>query len=210
MFSTRAFSCASSTGTVSRQTHPVPAPSTPPRTHPNLPPNHHSTTLVLDLDETLIHSSGNKLPNLTPFVEFDELVIYKRPQVDDFLDLVDSKFDIYIFTSSEKPYADAILNVVRPSIDEKHRLYSTSVDEVNGKFHKDLTLFNRDLKSVILIDDNYGYYSFFPENTILVPAWKGDLCDFSLMCYVYPILEQCLAAPDVRSVISKLDQKRPN
>jgi CTD small phosphatase-like protein 2 len=168
----------------------------------------HPKTLVLDLDETLIYSSPVPLPGLPTLVEFDGLFVYKRPQVDDFLDAVAKLFDVFIFTSSEKPYADRILNALRPSIDENHRFYWTSVDEVNGKLRKDLSLFNRGLNKVILVDDNAVYWSFFPGNTILIPSWKGDQSDFMLMCSVYPILEKCNTATDVRSVISKLEQAR--
>jgi import inner membrane translocase subunit TIM50 len=163
--------------------------------------------LVLDLDETLIHSSGAGLENATHFLEYEGGFIYKRPDVDLFLATIRSMFDLFVFTASERPYADAILDIMCPWIDPPHRLYRPSVEEVGGKFRKDLTLFNRGLNKVMLIDDSRDVHSFFPENVLLVKPWRGDPDDRELMAFVMPILEVCEKATDVRSIIRKLAQR---
>ena len=91
---------------------------------------------VLDLDETLIHVSPEKLNNINlPQYKFyyskennnnknnksdflDNLSAYliKRPYLDEFFNRINKVFkEIIIFTSSKKSYADAILKI----IDEK-------------------------------------------------------------------------------------------
>jgi hypothetical protein len=62
--------------------------------------------LVLDLDETLVHSSFKPVANadfIIP-VEIDDQVyqvyVLKRPRVDDFMKAVGEKFEVVIFTAS--------------------------------------------------------------------------------------------------------------
>jgi RNA polymerase II subunit A small phosphatase-like protein len=138
-------------------------------------------------------------------VDLDGLLIYKRPHVDYFLSAVRELFDLFIFTASERPYADPILDKLCPFIDERHRLYGPCVEEIDGKFRKDLTVFNRGLNKVFMIDDNVGVHSFFPDNVILVKAWEGELnfADTELRD-ILPVVQACAGVPDVRAVIRKL------
>ena len=65
-------------------------------------------TLVLDLDETLIYSSLNKLNNNLKSVKIEikslnnHLIYqcYKRPNLDEFLSITSKWFDLVIFTAS--------------------------------------------------------------------------------------------------------------
>jgi Dullard-like phosphatase family protein len=182
----------------------VPRSDRPRRPRITVAKQHHKT-LVLDMDETLIGQSSHSITSQVPLINFDGLFIYKRPHVDTFLSAVRDLFDLFIFTASERPYADPILNNLCPFIDFQHRLYGPSVEEVDGKFRKDLTLFNRGLNKVFMIDDNKGVHSFFPENVILVKPWNGDL-DFNdtQLLDILPVVQRCAAIPDVRAIIRKL------
>jgi CTD small phosphatase-like protein 2 len=85
-----------------------------------LPPKQTSfqKTLVLDLDETLVHCSTDGLsnPDLSFGIEFNDekFTVYarKRPHLEKFLELVSSMFEVIIFTASQKVYADTLLNII--------------------------------------------------------------------------------------------------
>lgn len=86
------------------------------------PPNLPRKTLVLDLDETLIHSlsrynssSLNKSKGKSIEVKVLGSVptlyhIYKRPYVEEFLAVVYQWFDLVCFTASIKEYADPVVD----------------------------------------------------------------------------------------------------
>ncbi|GMG56181.1 unnamed protein product [Ambrosiozyma monospora] len=87
------------------------------------PPQIPMKTLVLDLDETLIHSlcrqnssilTQNKGVTLEIKVNNNSLPtlyrIYKRPYVDEFLNIVKEWFNLVCFTASIKEYADPVLD----------------------------------------------------------------------------------------------------
>lgn len=82
-------------------------------------------TLVLDLDETLVHCS------ISPFEGFDEtrenIYISYRPYLLNFLQKVSTLFEVVVFTASEKEYASMVLNRIDPENKYiHHRLYRDS------------------------------------------------------------------------------------
>merc|ERR1740123_542866 len=80
------------------------------------PENQGKKCLVLDLDETLVHSSFKPIPKpdfIIP-VEIDKVVhhvyVLKRPYVDEFLLRASKHYEIVIFTASLSKYADPLLD----------------------------------------------------------------------------------------------------
>ena len=77
-------------------------------------------TLVLDLDETLVHSSFKPTtdPDFIIPVEIDgrivDVYVLKRPLMDDFLDAIAGRFEIVVFTASLSKYADPLLDLLDP------------------------------------------------------------------------------------------------
>ncbi|KAK8893539.1 hypothetical protein M9Y10_021961 [Tritrichomonas musculus] len=179
-------------------------------------------TLVLDLDETLIHSSKYIAhPDVESFrVEFDDeeieqnsngvppkkdyLYVQLRPGVKEFLDYVNSHFDVFIFTYGVQDYADKIIDALCPQIDKEHRYYRDSCELRNhGKMvHKDLDIFHRPLTDLILVDDNISAQKFHPDNSIQIQQWKGTPNDRVLTEWLMPILVECESASDVRKIIN--------
>jgi CTD small phosphatase-like protein 2 len=89
-------------------------PALLPPKHPNAP----RMTLVLDLDETLVHSTT------TPMREYDHtfsMVVHdinyqvwakERPFVHHFLSEVSQLFEVVVFTASQELYAAKLLSLV--------------------------------------------------------------------------------------------------
>ena len=63
-------------------------------------------------------------------------------------------YELVIFTASLSKYADPLMDRLDP---DKHcvaRLFREHCTFVNGVFAKDMTLLNRDLKDVIIVDNS--------------------------------------------------------
>jgi mitochondrial import inner membrane translocase subunit TIM50 len=71
---------------------------------------------------------------------------------------------------------------------------------------KDLSYLNRDLSKVILIDTVPGHAGEQPENAIILPKWKGEAGDKSLVALI-PFLEYVagMNVEDVRPVIKSFE-----
>lgn len=175
---------------------------------PTMPPKKHKKALVLDLDETLIHSSDKKPRTSVQYFKInEELYCNVRPNAMKFLRKASKKFDVFIFTASEKYYADPIINLIYPSIDFKHRLYRDSCKFIDGNICKDLRFFERNLRKVILVDDKVDTFTFFPDNTISINPWYDDPSDNTLLNTVWPLLKKCEAATDVRGIIEQYNNE---
>jgi RNA polymerase II subunit A small phosphatase-like protein len=162
-------------------------------------------TLVLDLDETLIHSSAVPAPfGVDAFTISDpEFYVFKRPGLDSFLYRVSSSFDVFVFTYGTEEYARPLLDILCPWLPEDHRLYREACTTKSGVY-KDLTLFNRPLRDIVLVDDSDSAAAANPKNTIQIPNWTGTSSDRALIDWLPPILEQCAQASDVRKVVKSV------
>lgn len=171
---------------------------------PTMPPKMHKKALAVDLDETLIHSSDTRPKSYVQcFKLSDDFYFNVRPNAVKFLKKASKIFDLFIFTASEKTYADPIIDLIYPAIDEKHRLYRDSCKIIDGNICKDLRFFERNLRKVILVDDKVDTFTFFPNNTISINPWYDDPNDNTLLNVVWPLLKKCEAATDVRGVIEQ-------
>ena len=88
----------------------------PPVALPAKDPSSPPITLVLDLDETLVHCTVEQTmdADLTFPVTFNgvqySVHVKLRPHVFEFLEKVHDKFEVVVFTASQKVYADELLN----------------------------------------------------------------------------------------------------
>lgn len=165
-------------------------------------------TLVLDMDETLVHcSSFPPHPSVKYFVLSNNEYLYTRPGLEDFLEYAQQNFEVFIYTFAERDYAEEVLNTIAPNIDEDHRLYRDSCIVKKNLIIKDLDMLNRSKSKLIFVDDNDKALKVNKENTIVIPMWKGVPTDNALLTWLKPILEMCKSASDTRHVIKSIKDK---
>ncbi len=137
-------------------------------------------TLVLDMDQTLIH---------TKQIRNDKSIFLIRPYCHQFLDQMNKYYEIVIFTAAVKQYADLILD----SIDQKkrisHRLYRQHTRIQDYVSIKDLALIDRDLSKCIIIDNIASNFKMQPKNGIAISTWTGEPDDTSLFNLI-PVLKK--------------------
>ena len=160
--------------------------------------------LVLDMDETLIHSSNFPPHSTISYVKSGdpEFYVFKRPGLDEFLEFCVQNFEVFIFTYGMKEYAEPVLDKLCPMIDKSHRLFRDSCQLKSDGVKKDLKIFGRSPKDIILIDDSSSAMNFNPKNTIQIPRWLGTPNDDALTKWLPEVLRRCSNAKDVRKIIA--------
>ena len=163
-------------------------------------------TLILDLDETLVHSSFTPFEKSDIILDVDfEGVIYKiyvlvRPFAKEFLNKVSKYFEVVIFTASIPKYAYPLLNILDKEKNIKHRLYREDCTFINGLFIKDLKRLNRPLKDIIIVDNSPLAYAFNSENGLPIKTWYEEPNDTELN-KILPLLIFLSKVNDVRRYI---------
>lgn len=166
-------------------------------------------TLVLDLDETLVHSTMEHCDDadFSFPVSFDmkEHMVYvrKRPHLHMFLQKMAEMFDVVIFTASQSVYADQLLDRLDP---EKklfsRRFFRESCVFTASGYTKDLTVVGVDLAKVAIIDNTPQVFQLQVNNGIPIESWYSNPLDEGLPQLI-PFLETLAAADDVRPIIAK-------
>ncbi|KAJ4302382.1 Nuclear envelope morphology protein 1 [Collariella sp. IMI 366227] len=185
----------------------------------------HQKTLILDLDETLIHSmskggrmsSGHMVEvrlNTTyttstgsgqatvgpqhPILYY----VHKRPHCDEFLRRVSKWFNLVVFTASVQEYADPVIDWLEA--ERKYfsaRYYRQHCTFRHGAFIKDLSSVEPDLSKVMILDNSPLSYMFHQDNAIPIQGWISDPTDGDLM-YLIPFLEGLQYVSDVRALLA--------
>ncbi|KAI9648615.1 hypothetical protein NHQ30_003253 [Ciborinia camelliae] len=165
--------------------------------------------LVLDLDETLVHSSFKVLhqADFTIPVEiegqFHNVYVIKRPGVDQFMKRVGELYEVVVFTASVSKYGDPLLDQLDIHHVVHHRLFRESCYNHQGNYVKDLSQVGRDLRETIIIDNSPTSYIFHPQHAVPISSWFSDAHDNELLDLI-PVLED-LAGSQVRDVSLVLD-----
>ncbi|KAF3021467.1 hypothetical protein G7054_g10019 [Neopestalotiopsis clavispora] len=174
-----------------------------------LPEHKGRKCLVLDLDETLVHSSFKILhqADFTIPVEIEgnyhNVYVIKRPGVDQFMKRVGELYEVVVFTASVSKYGDPLLDQLDIHKVVHHRLFRESCYNHQGNYVKDLSQVGRDLKDTIIIDNSPTSYIFHPQHAVPISSWFSDAHDNELLDLI-PVLED-LATSDVRDVSLVLD-----
>jgi Dullard-like phosphatase family protein len=184
---------------------------------PYLPPIDpiYKYTLVLDMDETLIHFlyKDKEKNNIIKFNSFEANDILQlgmfllRPFIFEFFEELKNLYEIIIFTNGTKEYCDRILELIDPNhCYIKYRLYRKhSILKNKNIYLKDLSLLGRDIDKIIIVDNLEQNYELQKDNGIPITSWKGDINDTALKNLI-PILKLIVQkkVDDVRKIIVKM------
>ncbi|PAA73755.1 hypothetical protein BOX15_Mlig013551g1 [Macrostomum lignano] len=157
---------------------------------------------VIDLDETLVHSSFKFVdePDFVIDVEIEGLVhqvyVLKRPYADEFLERMGQLYECVLFTASLAKYADPVSDRLDRWSTFKHRLFRESCVLHCDNFVKDLAQLGRPVDRCVIIDNSPASYMFNTENAIRVHTWVGDQADTELRDLL-PYMERLAAAASV-------------
>ncbi|KAG6896469.1 hypothetical protein C0992_008057 [Termitomyces sp. T32_za158] len=194
---------------VPAQDTPLDDGAPPPLLPPILPEHVGRKCLVLDLDETLVHSSF-KATQSADFVVPVEIELHwhhfhvlKRPGVDEFLRRMGELYEVVVFTASLAKYADPVLDQLDTHRAVTHRLFRESCCTHEGNYVKDLSQLGRPIGDTIIIDNSPASYVFHPTNAVPVSSWFNDPHDVELTDLV-PFLADLTAVPDVRGILDGL------
>ncbi|KAK9375367.1 NLI interacting factor-like phosphatase-domain-containing protein [Lipomyces chichibuensis] len=193
---------------LSSRTTKYPRSVPPPR--PLIPKHVAPKTLILDLDETLIHSmskGGNMSTGHMVEVKLEKqhailYYVHKRPYCDEFLKKVSLWYNLVIFTASVQEYADPVIDWLER--DRKYfraRYYRQHCTFRNGGYVKDITVVEPDLSKVMIIDNSPISYFLHEDNAIAVEGWINDPSDLDLL-HLVPFLNGMRYVTDVRTLIS--------
>ncbi|KAM9447534.1 uncharacterized protein ACWYII_013036 isoform 3-T4 [Salvelinus alpinus] len=164
--------------------------------------------VVIDLDETLVHSSFKPVNNadfIIP-VEIDgtvhQVYVLKRPNVDEYLKRMGELFECVLFTASLSKYADPVSDLLDKWGAFQHRLFRESCVFHQGNYVKDLSRLGRDLNKVIIVDNSPASYIFHPDNAVPVTSWFDDMADTELLDLI-PFFERLSKVEDVYDILKQ-------
>ena len=145
-------------------------------------------TLVLDLDETLIHYSkeiqiGNNI--------LKKGTVQYRPGLFEFFESVSQFFELIVFTVGIAEYANPIID----SMETNGKIFSSRLYRDHAIIHqndyvKDISRIGRDLSRIIIVDDKPFNFCLQKENGIAIKPYYGkkeESNDLSLINLI-PIL----------------------
>jgi TFIIF-interacting CTD phosphatase-like protein len=182
--------------------------------------------LVLDLDETLLHS--------VTVAEYDhnrklyrkyrchrmpdsDFWVIERPGVQRFLDTVCRDFDLSVWTAASQSYAAFIMKHVvqadstnRPGVHSRRPLHyalcsyhcELARDMFGSETLKDLRFFSKLTKAgcrtrTVILDDHPGVFATQPHNCIQVRPFLATTVDNELMHFVLPALQRLAKTGEV-------------
>ncbi|KAF2480297.1 HAD-like domain-containing protein [Neohortaea acidophila] len=186
-------------------------------------------TLIIDLDETLIHSLakggrmstghmvevrlGGPVPTSQPGTAGPSNVsighgvpilyyVHERPGCHEFLRKVSKWYNLIVFTASVQEYADPVIDwLERERRYFGGRYYRQHCTLRNGAYIKDLAQVEPDLSRVMILDNSPMSYIFHEDNAIPIEGWISDPTDNDLL-HLIPLLEGLQYVTDVRALLA--------
>ena len=155
-------------------------------------------TLVLDLDETIMHFKVNPKNEL-------EGVLRVRPGIYDFLDQLSEYYEMIIFTAATQDYADILIDSIEESkIYFEYRLYRQHAVIVDNDFVKDLTRIGRSLDRVVIVDNMPQNFRLQQDNGIIIkPFWGEDINDSALYELMPILMNIASEGGDIRNGLAR-------
>jgi len=171
-------------------------------------PKPYKPCLVLDLDETLVHSSFKPVPNsdfIVP-VEIDgkmtDVYVLKRPWVDFFLEEVSKDWELVVFTASLPKYANPVMDLLDVGEKVRWRLFRRHCYAFQGNYVKDLTCLGRDLAQTVIVDNSPYSYIFHPQNAFPISSFIDNPNDDELL-NALPYLRQLARVRNTQDTIRR-------
>eukprot|EP00796_Vickermania_ingenoplastis_P002321 gene2321-1457_t len=154
---------------------PAPVPTPPPAAAPPVPAPRRATpssspapssamqyllVVVLDLDETLIFSRGNR--------------VFERQGVGKLLQTLKGRCEVIVWTAGTRDYALDVIRIIDPYFSIQHCIYRHPM-WWNGEIGctKDLRMLGRPMDRVLLIDNTPEVFRANPDHGILVSDFLG-------------------------------------
>ena len=170
------------------------------------PLNLNKTLLVLDIDETLIHSSKNSLGIEHDFKIGNFYYVYTRPGLKEFISFALDNFNVAVWSSASFNYVEAMVNEIFPNPDKLKFYWASNRCTMRYSFEHQEWYDIKDLKKVgrigynkeriLIVDDtpakserNYG-------NAIHMQPFTGDQNDR----YLYMLVEYLKTIKDIKNV----------
>lgn len=144
--------------------------------------------LILDLDETLIHSDLEcRFEEHHHYLESSGglIPLNFRPNLFEFLDFCSKHFDLVIYTASCSDYADPILDYLEK--DKKYfnnRFYREHCISYHNMFLKDLTIFGKELSKTLIVDNCLFSFSHYLNNGVLITSYYNETDDLDLLSLI--------------------------
>ena len=138
-------------------------------------------SLVLDLDETLIHFKFNHEQN-------DEGVLKLRPGVFAFLETVREFYEIILFTEASEAYTELIMEAFNKKKYFDYKLYRHHTIIIGQDFVKDLQRIGRPLDKIIIIDNIAQNFRMQKANGINIKPFFGEDQNDQALIDLIPIL----------------------
>uniref|UniRef100_A0A8C5P8C7 Mitochondrial import inner membrane translocase subunit TIM50 n=1 Tax=Leptobrachium leishanense TaxID=445787 RepID=A0A8C5P8C7_9ANUR len=132
----------------------------------------------------------------------DPVYLKVHPDGIEFLESLCKVYEIFVYTTAKKAYAEKILDILDPRKKLiRHRLFQDQCVSVDGHYLKDLRVIQRDLAKTVALDTNPHNFPFQKTNRIPVKKWTGSKMDKELMSLL-PVLKDLTLVDDVRVAIS--------
>ena len=144
--------------------------------------NNKNYSLVLDLDETLVHFKEKYERDMNG-------VLRVRPGVNEFLEEVGKYYELIVFTTATQDYADVLIDAIEEDkIYFEHRFYRNHAIILNNDFVKDLNRIGRPLDKIIIVDNMPQNFRLQKENGIMIKAFWGEDQYDTVLYDLIPIL----------------------
>ena len=168
---------------------------------PKLDTKRYKYTLVLDLDETLVHY----------IEEENSAYVQVRPYADYFLKELSKFFESVLFTAAEEDYTDIVLKELNKNKYITHILCRKYTELNNGSYIKDLSKLGRDLSKVVIVDNNKDNFRLQPENGLYISSYFGEQNDNELYILCGDLMKIIEIQPDdIRPLIKEIDEIMQN
>ena len=141
-------------------------------------------SLILDLDETLIHFKVNHN-------EDDEGVLKLRPGVFTFLEKVGEFYEIILFSEASEEYILLMMEAFNNKNNKKffdYKLYRRHCTIIGQDFIKDLSRIGRPLDKTIIIDNLAQNFKMQKSNGIIIKPFLGEDKNDQALIDLIPIL----------------------